>query len=332
MPTGRLGRSGSPTEDSLSQVTSSAMPGPLRRYPRRRRVVGDLRYWRDVDLPGLGRRSDLYVWLPPDYDRADTRYPVVYLHDGANLFDPKVAFAGVTWSADRALTALHEQGLDVIAVGIPCSPDRRIEEYSPYRQEGVGGGDADRYVAFLADHLKPWVDQSLRTRPEREHTLVAGSSMGGVVSMHAWVARPDVFGGIGAFSTAFWVPGEPHLRDIETALATRHTSARFYLDVGGREEPDQTRLQEEYVGGTERVVAALRDSGTPVRYLYDSAAYHFESAWAERLPSALAWLLSGYAVSRPGDQAAAERGLGRSVRRAVQRLGRRVARGGQTPR
>src|SRR5690606_40517160 len=118
----------------------------------------------------------------------------------------------------------------------------------------------------------------------------------------------------------------PHLRDIETALATRHTSARFYLDVGGREEPDQTRLQEEYVGGTERVVAALRDSGTPVRYVYDSAAYHFESAWAERLPSALAWLLSGYAVTAPGQAAATEPGLGKGVRRAAVRLRRRFSR------
>lgn len=282
-------------------------------------MVGDLRYWRDVGLPGLGRRSDLYVWLPPDYDRRDARYPVVYLHDGANLFDRKTAFAGVTWSADRALTALHEQGLDVIAVGIPCSPDRRIEEYSPYHQGGVGGGDADRYVAFLADHLKPWVDQTLRTRPEREHTLIAGSSMGGVVSMHAWVARPDVFGGIGAFSTAFWVPGEPHLRDIETALAGEHPPTRFYLDVGGREEPEHARLQQEYVGGTERVVAALRASGTPVRYVYDSAAYHFESAWAERLPSALAWLLQGYAVESPARSRGSLLGAGRQLLHRVLR-------------
>ena len=253
------------------------------------------------------------MWLPPGYHRSRRRYAVIYLHDGANLFDSKVSFAGVTWSADRALMSLHEQGLDVIAVGVPCSTDRRIEEYSPYHQKGVGGGDADRYVAFLADHLKPWVDQTLRTRPEREHTLIAGSSMGGVVSMHAWVVRPDVFGGIGAFSTAFWVPGEPHLRDIETALAGVHPPTRFYLDVGGREEPAHPLLQKEYVAGTERVVTALRTTGTPVRYVYDSVAYHFESAWAERLPSALAWLLQGYAVEPPARSRGSLLGAGRQL-------------------
>ncbi|WP_109473466.1 alpha/beta hydrolase [Ornithinimicrobium cavernae] len=289
-------------------MTASTGPGRLRRYPRRRGVVGDLRVWRDVALPGLDRRSDIYVWLPPAYDRdRQSRYPVVYLHDGGNLFDPRVSFAGATWSADRALTALHEQGTDVIAVGIPCSPDHRIEEYAPYLGHRVradhpdlGTAHADAYVAFLTDHLKPWVDSSLRTRPDREHTLVAGSSMGGVVSMHAWVRRPDVFGGVGAFSSAFWVPGEAHLRDIEAAVSAPHPPSRFYLDVGGREEPEDPAAQSAYLRDTERVVAALRASETPVRYVYDSQAYHFETAWAERLPSALAWLSTGYAVTRPG--------------------------------
>ena len=290
--------------------------GKLRRYPRRAGVQGDLRYWRDVALPGLDRRSDIYAWLPPDYDRSQiTHFPVIYLHDGGNLFDPRTSFAGVTWSADRALTWLHEQGIDVIAIGIPCSSERRIEEYSPYAQPGVGGGEADQYVEFLTESLKPWVDYALRTLPSREHTMLAGSSMGGVVSMHAWVRRPDVFGGIGAFSPAFWVPAEPHLRDIEAALAAPHPPTRFSLDVGGHEEPDSADLQLAYRRDTERVVAALQASGDPVRYLYDSAAYHFEAAWAERLPSALAWLVSGYAVTRPGEAAGVERGLGAWLRR-----------------
>nr|WP_306238086.1 alpha/beta hydrolase-fold protein [Ornithinimicrobium sp. HY1745] len=304
----------------------------MRRYPRRRRVVGDLRFWRDVPLPGLDRRSDLYVWLPPGYDRnSSRRYPVIYLHDGANLFDRKTAFIGVTWSADRALMSLHEKGIDVIAVGVPCSTDRRIEEYSPYHQVGIGGGDADAYVAFLTEHLKAWVDAALRTRPEREHTLTAGSSMGAVVSMHAWVRRPDVFGGVGAFSPAFWVPGEPHLRDIEAALHAPHAPTRFYVDVGGHEEPDNPTAQAAYVQDSERVVGALRAARAPVRYVYDSAAFHTESAWAERLPSALAWLLSGYAVQRPGAQARGERGLGARLRRLTGSL-QRLSRRGQMPR
>lgn len=298
-------------------MTATPAPGPLHRYPRRRRVTGDLRWWRDVSLPGLGRRADICVWLPPGYRRSRRRYPVVYLHDGGNLFDARTAYAGATWQAGEALTWLHGQGLDVIAVGVPASPDRRIEEYSPYAQPGVGGGDADAYVDFLADHLKPWVDTALRTRPEREHTLVAGSSLGGVVSLHAWVRRPDVFGGVGAFSTAFWVPGERHLTDLERAIAAPHDPTRFYLDVGGREIPDAPRRQVSYRQDTERIVRALLDADVPVRYTYDSAAFHFETAWAERLPQALAWLLEGYAVERPSGT---RRGLLGSARDLLRRV------------
>lgn len=254
-----------------------------------------------MELPGLGRRSDLYVWLPPGYTRRRARrYPVIYLHDGGNLFDRRTAFAGETWEADRALTGLHEKGHDVIAVGIPCSPDRRIEEYSPYYQVGVGGGDADTYVTFLTDHLKPWVDAALRTRPEREHTMIAGSSLGGVVSLHAWLRRPDVFGGVGAFSTAFWVPGERHLLELEEALAAPHPPTRFSLDVGGQEIPDAAHRQDAYQRDTERIVGAMQRAGVPLLYTYDSQSFHFESAWAARLPAALAWLTAGYAVEQPG--------------------------------
>nr|WP_281496823.1 alpha/beta hydrolase-fold protein [Ornithinimicrobium sp. F0845] len=258
-------------------------------------------------MPGLDRRSDIYVWLPPGYRRGRERYPVVYLHDGGNLFDARTSFAGATWRADEAFTWLHSQGVDAIAVGVPCSPDRRIEEYTPYlgqevlaAQPDLGAADADSYVTFLTDHLKPWVDATVRTRPEREHTLTAGSSMGGVVSMHAWVRRPDVFGGIGAFSTAFWVPGEQHLLEVEQAIAAPHPPTRFYLDVGGRETPDDPTRQLAYRHDTERVVAALQAADVPVRYTYDSAAYHFETAWAARLPGALRWLLQEYAVRPPG--------------------------------
>lgn len=281
-------------------------PGRLRRYPRRRRVVGDLRYWRNVHLPGLGRHSDIYLWLPPGYRRSTSRYPVVYLHDGGNLFDPRTSFSGATWQAGEAFTWLHSQGVDAIAVGVPCSPDRRIEEYTPYlsdrvrsREPGLGTADADAYVDFLVDHLKPWVDQTLRTRPARGHTLTAGSSMGGVASMHAWLRRPDVFGGIGAFSTAFWVPGERLLGELEQAIAAPHPPSRFYLDVGGQETPEDPARQLAYRTDTERIVAALQDADVPVRYTYDSAAAHFETAWAQRLPHALLWLLREYAGRPP---------------------------------
>lgn len=240
----------------MPRVSAFHGPGRLNRYPRRRGVTGDLRVWRAVPLPGLGRRADITVWLPPGYRRSRRHYPVVYLHDGANLFDPRTAFAGATWQADEALELLHTQGMSTIAVGVPCSPNHRLEEYSPTLSADLVASHprrdeprADVYVDFLTDHLKPWVDRTLRTRPEREHTLIAGSSAGAVVSLHAWLRRPDVFGAIGAFSPAFWVPGEAFLADLERAVAAPHPPTRFALDVGGR-RPRRTRRARGPIGRT----------------------------------------------------------------------------------
>jgi predicted alpha/beta superfamily hydrolase len=270
-------------------------------YRRDRGVQGDLRVIREVHVPSLGRTTDLYAWLPPGHDEHERRYPVVYLHDGGNLFDPALSYSGATWRADQALGALSARGLDAIAVGVPCSPTARAEEYTPYPHPESGGGRADNYVDFLVEDLKPAVDRTLRTLTGPESTLVAGSSLGGVVSMHAWTRRPDVFGGAGVFSPAFWWPGRPMLDDLQERLSSwpHQPHQRVYLDVGGREQPDDAAIEAAYVRDAELVLGWLRGAGVPVRYLFDSQAHHAESAWAERLPAALHWLLSGYAVPAP---------------------------------
>jgi predicted alpha/beta superfamily hydrolase len=264
---------------------------------------GDLRSWRDVELPGLGRRAEVYAWLPPGYDAGDERYPVLYLHDGDNMFLPERAFGGVTWEVDRAMGALARDGIPAIVVAVPCHPTERGEEYTPYHLPGVGGGRADRYAAFLADHLKPAVDAALRTMPEPEHTLTAGSSLGGVVSAYLWSTRPDTFGGAGVFSPAWWWPdtrlGEQSLGDVEQVLAQGPPAGRVYLDVGGREHHLDEQIRAHYVTSAERLAAKLLEAGVPLRYVFDSSGYHFETAWAERLPAAATWLLRGYAVEPP---------------------------------
>jgi predicted alpha/beta superfamily hydrolase len=266
-------------------------------------LQGDLRSWRDVKLPGLGRRAEVYAWLPPGYDDSDDRYPVLYLHDGHNLFVPERSLGGATWQVDRAMTALAGDGLAAIVVAVPCHPTERAEEYTPYHLTGVGGGRADRYGTFLADHLKPAVDAVLRTRPEPQHTLTAGSSLGGVVSAYLWSTRPDTFGGAGVFSPAYWWPdthlGERSLADVERAVVHGPPGGRVYLDVGGREHHLDGEIRRHYVVAAERLARTLAGAGVPLRYVFDSAGYHFETAWAERFPAAVAWLLRGYAVEPP---------------------------------
>ncbi|WP_131105159.1 alpha/beta hydrolase [Ornithinimicrobium sufpigmenti] len=261
---------------------------------------GDLRSWRDVELPGLGRSAEIYAWLPPGYEeRPDERYPVLYLHDGHNLFLRSRTFEGASWQVGQAMTRLAADGIPAIVVGIPCHPEQRSEEYTQYPHPERGGGRAADYAAFLVEHLKPAVDSVLRTLSGPEHTIVAGSSLGGVVSAYLWLEHQDVFGAAGLFSPALWWPGERALTDLEEALAAGRLSGRVHLDAGGHEQPDEPDIERAYVEDAERLVRALRGSDVHVRYVYDSTAYHFETAWADRFPAAAAWLLRGYAASAP---------------------------------
>lgn len=273
-------------------------------------LQGDLRSWADVDLPGLGRRAEVYVWLPPGYDDGEEPYPVLYLHDGDNLFLDERAYGRVSWEVDRAMTALAAGGLPAIVVAVPCHPTLRAEEYTQHAHPSGGGGRAEDYARFLCDELKPAIDEVLRTRPQPEHTLTAGSSLGGVVSTYLWTSRQDVFGGAGAFSPAFWWPGERVLDEIAAQLSAGELAGRVYVDVGGHEQHDDARINRLYVEHAERLVALLRDGGVPVQYVFDSSAYHFEDAWARRFPAAVAWLLCGYAAPAPpfvlGARAASE--------------------------
>src|SRR6266705_781989 len=160
----------------------------LRRFLRRWHA----RKGRLVVLPSvhsleLDNRRDLYIYVPAAPARGDSRYPVIYMQDGQNLFDPSLSFAG-TWGVDEALTWASRRGLDAIVVGIPNMGAARIGEYNPFDEAGDG------YLDFVTHTVKPLVDAQFPTLPDRSHTGIAGSSMGGLISLYAFFRYPDVFG------------------------------------------------------------------------------------------------------------------------------------------
>src|SRR5206468_9059496 len=120
-------------------------------------------------------------------------YPVVYMQDGQNLSDPTTAYAG-TWDLEATLERLDGRGLEAIVVGVHHAGDERLNEYSPFPDQKHGGGEADAYLAFLAETLKPRIDRQFRTSPDRAATSMLGSSMGGLVSLYAYFRYPSVFG------------------------------------------------------------------------------------------------------------------------------------------
>jgi predicted alpha/beta superfamily hydrolase len=238
--------------------------------------------------PQLHNERQILVHLPAGYAAGDQRYPVIYMQDGQNLFDPATSYAG-DWQAGAALDALEREGLAAILVGIPNMGKRRLAEYSPFRDLRYGGGAGDAYLDFVASTLKPLIDGDFRTLPDREHTAIAGSSMGGLISLYALFARPDVFGLAGVLSPSLWFARGAIFRYLRRQPLV---PGRLWLDAGDQEG-----------GNTLRNTRRLRDlltakgyhPGVNLHYLEATGAGHNEAAWAARLPDMLRFLLAGAA-------------------------------------
>ena len=186
-------------------------------------------------MPQLGRTRRIWIYLPPDYATSGKRYPVLYMHDGQNLFDAATSYAG-EWGIDESLDSLAARGdRGVIVVGIDNGSEQRMNEYSPWRHPQSGGGEGDRYVQFLVQTLKPFIDRRFRTLPDREHTGVMGSSMGGLISLAAAFRHPEVFGRVGVFSPSLWFNDSVYV--AARALRPVGGGPRFYFASGGSEGP-----------------------------------------------------------------------------------------------
>jgi predicted alpha/beta superfamily hydrolase len=251
--------------------------------PRRRRPQGRVeRVPPGPESPGLDR--DLAVYLPPSYGESDRRYPVLYMQDGQNLFDPEASFAG-SWRVDLAMNWAAARGLEGIVVGVPNAGGARIAEYSPFDDPEGGPGRAAEYVRHLAETIKPLVDARFRTLPQRETTGVVGSSMGGLLSLFAFFARPDVFGIMGALSPSLWF-GERAIFGLLEAAPSQ--PGRLYLDVGrleGAETLENARRLRDLLRAKGYV------PGAHLRYVEDRAGKHEEAAWGRRFRAALPFLL-----------------------------------------
>lgn len=265
-------------------------------------VTGALRVLEHVYSPQLDNRRDILVYLP-DGHAAGQRYPVIYMHDGQNLFDEAASFAG-EWHADEVMQALEQAGTAAIIVGIPNIGSERLHEYSPFIDRRLSRGRGALYTRFIAETVKPLVDASFQTLPGREHTGIMGSSMGGLISLYAFFAQSHIFGFAGAMSPALGFAQGASLGWVRTRP---FAPGRIYLDAGTAEALGPRRLPVLRWLGESRSARFVRDTramrdllrekgyreGRDLLYVEDEGAPHHESAWARRLPDALHFLLGG---------------------------------------
>jgi predicted alpha/beta superfamily hydrolase len=282
----------------------------------------------------LEHDRDVLVWLPPGYhtavqdegsERAFTtkvqdggsgtpvmnprgepasrtpvvnpRCPVLYMHDGQNLFEPDTAFQkGEHWRLGETAATLIEGGSiePLIIVGISNTGDHRKEEYTPTRDAKLGGGHADDYGRMIVEELKPFIDRTYRTRPEPQHTGLGGSSLGGLVTLYLGLTHPGVFGRLAVLSPSVWWNRRAILKTVRQARAK--PKSRVWVDMGtaeGKRGLDDARLLKAALVGLGFV------EGVDLHYAEFEGATHSEQAWAERVGPMLTWLFPAGSRGEP---------------------------------
>lgn len=242
-----------------------------------------------IEIPQLDRTRRVWVYLPPDYHSSQQHYPVVYMHDGQNLFDAASSFVG-EWGVDEAMEALPDDCIPAIIVGIDNGGVDRINEYSAWNNPQYGGGEAAEFAAFIIETLKPQIDALFRTLPSRNYTAVVGSSLGGLLAMYMVMEHGDVFGRAGVMSPSFWfTDGIYELAETHPVLA----QTRIFM-LGGTNE------SATMVSNMQQMREVLLDRGYPedeLRLEAHTYGQHTESYWGGEFTEVFKWLFADFDAS-----------------------------------
>jgi predicted alpha/beta superfamily hydrolase len=225
------------------------------------------------------------MYVPPGYAASNKRYPVLYMHDAQNLFDDATSFVG-EWKVDETLDALSKEGkLELIVVGIDNGGDKRITELNAWDNARFGAAEGRQYTDFIVNTLKPYIDARYRTLPDRAHTAIMGSSMGGLASHYAIAQYPQVFSKAGVFSPAYWTASPSFEFMAQHPLPQ---DARVFLLMGEKEG-------DSMVPDVQRMADIVRASGHPAANTVLKIVpeqKHNEGFWSSELREALLWMFA----------------------------------------
>jgi enterochelin esterase-like enzyme len=249
---------------------------------------GSLDKYKNYHSRFLPAARDVIVYVPGVYDgNPQRRFPVLYLQDGQNLFDPATSFGGVTWRVRETADRLVAEGKiqPLLIVGIYNAGKQRIREYTPSRARKLGGGGANRYGKMLVREIMPFIESKYRALAGPAHTGVGGSSLGGLLAMYLGLNYPEVFGRVAALSPSVWW----NQRWILNFAARRRQRSRprIWLDTGTQEGMHTTSDARKM-----RDVLLERGwrEGRDLRYQEIPGGQHNEAAWAERVGPFLQFL------------------------------------------
>lgn len=268
-------------------------PCPVSAESKNHTLTGDIRFHHVFYSAQANQHRAIVVYLPPGYEKEKLRrFPVLYMHDGQNIFDSATSFIGIEWQVDETVERLIKQKKipKIIVVGIYNSADR-ISEYTSTADPERGGGKSEQYIRFILNDLKPFIDKTYRTIKNRKNTAVCGSSLGGNVSFHMLWHYSKYFSKGAILSPAVHWANRAILDDIERNKPVR--KLKIWLDMGTR-EGDTLKSFEDGIENARDFRDALVKSGFAIGknlgYFEDVGAVHNESAWAKRMPRILEFL------------------------------------------
>lgn len=232
-------------------------------------------------IPQLNRARRIWIYLPKGYNETQKRYPVLYMQDGQNIFDEYTSAFG-EWGVDECLDSLIAGGKPAgIVVGI--DGPKRLNEYNPYAFRDFGEGEGDRYLDFIVQTLKPFIDKNFRTLTSKENTIIAGSSMGGLISYYAMIKQPQVFGKAGIFSPTFWTA--PAINQLTDSLAGK-LNGKFFFYIGGQEG-------DAFIKDMEAIQESLGEKSQAMIYsVIDANGMHNEKAWRKWFAEFYCWIMA----------------------------------------
>ena len=237
----------------------------------------------EFEMPQLNKKRKIWALLPHDYEESIENYPVMYLQDAQNLFNENAKFGN--WEIDKKLAVMSEYNIGkIIIIAIEHAEKDRIKEYN-VGSTILGHGQGKKYIRFITDTLKPFIDKKFRTKPERDFTGIGGSSMGGLVSIFSGLMYPEVYGKLMIFSPSLWVVPKIDFTNIDFS---EPNGTKIYLYAGGNESATMIRqvkkfqanmIKSEFVADKMKIKLSINIQGK-----------HNEVYWSDEFPKAIEWL------------------------------------------
>ncbi|WP_292946834.1 TIM-barrel domain-containing protein [Olleya sp. UBA1516] len=244
------------------------------------------------NIPQLNRKRRVWMYLPADYKTSKINYPVVYMHDGQNVFDASTSTYG-EWKVDEILDKLFKENLKLIVVAVDNGESKRLDEYSPWTHPEYGGGEGEAYVDFIVNTLKPYIDTNFNTKKDKSNTAIFGSSMGGLISHYAALKYPMVFGKVGVYSPAFWFA--PAVKPFTVSHANIKDTKMYFLAGGKEGENAGFNEISQTVTDMNSMISILTENGFPKENIQSKVVpegKHNEALWENNFEEAITWLFA----------------------------------------